>query len=201
MLLVEISNFKSEHNSTFSAAVAEFAKKFGLDRFFGTNAIVLTRGGHVWRAWWKDAGYETFLQLIPELNSPHLPKILSRVRTEPAKFKGLPRGMTLKYVKIEKLEPMEPSNLSDAIDSVGAALYSSRQKIASIDELLKVSLKIPSDSDAEIDDIKDEIKNHREFFELVLLLSKSHAINDLSSDNVMMRGSTPVITDPFSHND
>lgn len=199
MLLTEISNFKSKHDVTFHQALEQFAAKFGLGKFSGNNAVVLTRDGHVWRAWFKDAGYEKFLAIVSTMPSPHLPKILSRIREEPVQFARTPKDMTIKYVKVEKLEALEPSNFSDAVDAVGTALYKGAV-FDSIKDMLSADLKIPSHSDAELDDILDEIKKHESFFKLIIKLSKRHNLNDLNSENVMMRGNVPVITDPISSN-
>ena len=132
--------------------------------------------------------------------SKHLPKILSQVRQEPTNFLRMPSGMVINYVKVEKLEALQPSMFSDAVDAVGMAMADGA-KLDSIDDLLSAKLQIPSSSDATLDEVVHEIKKHKEFFELAIELNNKVRLNDLSSDNVMMRGSIPVITDPISDND
>jgi len=200
MILSEISNFKFTQDITFRDAIEEFVNKFGDDKFEGNNAVVITRKHYIWRAWFKDAGYEKFLKLASGYKSKHLPKILSQVRQEPTNFLRMPSGMVINYVKVEKLEALQPSMFSDAVDAVGMAMADGA-KLDSIDDLLSAKLKIPSSSDTSLDEVVHEIKKHKDFFELAIELNNKAGLNDLSSDNVMMRGSIPVITDPISDND
>ena len=200
MLLFELTNFPEKHDETFSTALQQFIEKHGVKMFEGGQATVIERGSHVWRVWFDDPGYERFLKYVDShKGNKFLPKILSKVREEPTQFKRMPKGKTIKYVKIEKLSEISPSNFTDAIDTLYFAVIPPAKLPNSVPELAELSttLKIPSDSDAEHEDIKEEILKNEDFFKLVLDLMKHHDANDLTSGNVMFRGSTPVITDPF----
>ena len=199
MLLSEILNLKSDVK--FTDAVEAFVNKHGIKAFKGSNATVIDRDGYVWRTWFNDPGFERFLKYIESNKSnPHLPKILSRVREEPVQFKGMPKGMKIKYVKVEKLSDLEPGDLSDAI---GAALILANRNIksTSVDELADLIAKkniVPSDSDATSFEIAGTVRKYKKFFEVINDLHNDHRANDIISSNVMMRGDVPVITDPFS---
>jgi hypothetical protein len=199
MLLSELTNFPAQHDATFSDALNAFVEKYGLDAFEGGQATVIGRGNHVWRAWFNDPGYERFLKYV-EANKGNkfLPRILSRVREEPAKFKrSLARS--IKYVKIEKLEDLGLTFFTDALDSLYFTFIPTDKLPSTVEELAELSMtfKIPSHSDAEHEEIRDEFLKHKEFFEVVLDLMKNHNANDLTSGNIMMRGNVPVIIDPF----
>lgn len=200
MLLTEIKNFPEKHDATFTDALNQFIEKHGVKKFEGGQATVIDRGSHVWRVWFDDPGYERFLEYVEaHKGNKFLPKILSKVREEPTQFKRMPKGKTIKYVKIEKLSEAGPSNLTDAVDTLYSAGLPPAKFPDTVEELaeLSMTLKLPNDSDAEHEDIKDEILKNKDFFKVVLDLMKNHDANDLTSGNVMLRGSTPVITDPF----
>lgn len=200
MLLSEITNFPPNHDSKFTDVLNQFIEKHGVEAFHGGQAVVIDKKTYVWRVWFNDPGYERFLEYIKSNQSnKYLPKILSKVRVEPTQFKGMPKGLTIKYVKIEKLKEAEPSNFTDAIDALYSAFLKPNKFPNTIDELsnLSMTLKSPNDSDAINNDIKEEILKNKEFFEIILDLMKHHKANDLTSGNVMFRGNIPVITDPF----
>ena len=201
MFLSEIKVFKVASDKSFKQALNDFVEKHGLKQFQGSNAVVIADKKHVWRSWFKDDGFETFLKLIDGNQSIHLPKFLSRVREEPVSFSKLPKGTVIKFIKIENLDELQPSLLSDAIDTLGSLLHSN-EKAGSVDAVLKLDLSkfIPRDSDATQEEVKSEIEKFRAFFNLILDLNSKHRFNDLNSSNVMMRGTIPVLTDPISRN-
>lgn len=200
MLLSELTNFPEKHDEKFSDALAKFIEKHSLKDFEGGQATVITRGPHVWRSWFNDPGYERFLKYVEaHKGNKFLPKVLSKVREEPTQFKGMPKGMTIKYVKLEKLTEFPISILSDALDTLYFANVKPSVLPDTVEELAELSLtfKVQQDSDAESEEIKEAILENKDFFKVVLDLMKHHDANDLSSGNVMMRGTTPVINDPF----
>lgn len=201
MFLSEIKVFKKASDKTFKQALNDFVEKHGLKQFQGSNAIVIADEKHVWRSWFEDAGFETFLKLIDGKRSVHLPKFLSSVREEPVSFSKMPKGKVIKFIKIENLDELKPSLLSDAIDTIGSMLHAN-EKAASVDDVLKLDLSkfIPRDSDATQEEVKEEIEKFSAFFNLILDLNSKQRFNDLNSSNVMMRGTVPVLTDPISTN-
>jgi hypothetical protein len=200
MLLTEIKNFPEKHDATFTDALNQFIEKHGVKKFEGGQATVIDRGSHVWRVWFDDPGYERFLVYVEaHKGNKFLPKILSKVREEPTQFKRMPKGKTIKYVKIEKLTDPGLSILTDALDTLYFASIPPAKLPDTVEDLAEMSmtLKMQPHSDAEHEEIRDEILKHKDFFKVVLDLMKNHDANDLTSGNIMLRGSTPVITDPF----
>lgn len=200
MLLFELTNFPEKHDATFAETLNQFIEKHGVKAFEGGQATVITRGSHVWRVWFDDPGYERFLKYVEShKGNKHLPKILSKVREEPTQFKRMPKGKTIKYVKIEQLEDPGLSILTDALDTLYYASSAPSKLPDTVEELAEFSmtLKVQPHSDAEHEEIRDEILANKDFFKVVLDLMKHHNANDLTSGNIMLRGSTPVITDPF----
>ena len=195
MLLSELTNFSAQHDATFFDALNAFVAKHGLEAFEGGQAVVVGRGLHVWRAWFNDPGYERFLKYI-EANKGNkfLPRILSRVREEPTKFKRSP-ARNIKYVKIEKLTDPGKTSLTDALDMLHFASIPTDKLPSTAEELAELSSTFCKPNQSEV--IRGVFLKHKEFFEVVLDLIKNHNANDLTSGNVMMRGEVPVIIDPF----
>lgn len=200
MLLSELNFFKTQDVS-FHTALQQLIDKKGLSKAEGGQGTVIwnENKNYVWKFWFKDAEYERFIKYVEaHKGNKHLPKFLSKVRTEAISFKKMPKDMVCNYVKLEKLTPLEPSTFSDALDCLNNANWQPSQVPKTINELID-SLNpkmIPNHSDAELDEITDAIRKNKEFFELCLDLMKAGA-NDLHSDNVMMRGSVPVVIDPY----
>lgn len=184
MKLTELSAFRGgDPNEKFSDVVKAFVEKHGTKKFEGNNAVVIDRGTFVWRAWLKDPGYERFLKYVQANPSNHLPKLLSRVRTENIKFKGMPNGMTIKFVKLEKLESIS-TNQEQLVDEIG--------EIA--------DLGASDDFYHAVHDLEERLGPGNDgFVLLVISLVQHHDANDIGSkDNIMRRGTVLVVSDPFS---
>jgi hypothetical protein len=167
MLLTELKNFPEKHDATFTDALEQFIAKHGLKSFEGGQATVIDRGSHVWRAWFDDPGYERFLKYVEaHKGNKYLPKILSKVREEPTQFKRMPAGKKIKYVKIEKLSDPGLTVFTDALDTLYFASVAPSKLPDTVEELaeLSMNLKIQPHSDAEHEEIRDEILKNKEFF-------------------------------------
>jgi hypothetical protein len=172
MILSEIRVLKKS-DLRYSEAIDLFVKKHGLDWDGGAHAEVYIPPGknYIWRSWTRDPGYESFLKYVQANSSnPHLPKLLSRVREEPLEFKGIPKGVTLKFVKIEKLSAL---NHGDPLE---------RLLVHGFDELTVFTKK----------DFPPEYKRFYDTCEDLI----ERGADDIDNRNVMMRGDVPVITDP-----
>lgn len=203
MLLTELKVLPDKLDISFSQAVKEFVEKHGLKAFHGGQATVIAKDNHVWRAWFRDLGYEKFLEyVLANSNNPHLPKVLSKVRSQTISVKSM-KDLNLKFVKLEKLSEIGGGNsLTDAMDTLSAADLPAEKVPKTTKELIDLlpSLKIPNYIDADVEDLQEAIKENELFFKTVLDLLKNHKANDFSIENVMMRGNVPVITDPISMN-
>ena len=144
------------------------------------NFVVKINNGDI------DEGYLEFLDFCRKTKSPHLPKI----------------GTVKKYENwyIIFIEKLEPSNLSRWINTDLLNFFSSYRG-DDWDSFEKVynALLLPNGSPFNDDSVK------KQFFELSNLVTlfegysdNGTIINDLHSNNIMMRGDTYVITDPIS---
>jgi hypothetical protein len=199
MLLSELKIFPTKQGATFSEALKELLDKHGMQAFQGGQATVLDRGSYVWRAWFDDPGYERFLAYVAKHpGSKHLPKLLSRVREEAVQFSKMPKGKTIKYIKLEKLAEAPLDDLVDAINAIDMAQLLQAKVPETVEQLaeLMLTLKPPADSEATPAELKAAVLKQPEFFKVVLDLMQ-HQANDINSGNVMFRGVTPVVIDPF----
>ena len=141
----------------------------------GMQAKVLIPPGrnYVYRLWHNDPGYDRWLTYcVQHKSSPFVPKILSRVRTLNLKFKRMP-ATEFKLVKLEKLTPVN-RELEKLLDHV----------------MVRTSGEV-------FDRMLEQAPQYKPFFEFLHTAGKYLDFNDINVDNVMMRGSTPVLTDPL----
>lgn len=176
--LLEVTIMRPSEESYFDVIDA-FVSKHKLEVDGGGHADIYMPLGkpYVWRAWTKDLGYESFLKYIERNSSnPHLPKVLSRVREEPIKHKGVPHNVTLKFVKLERLTPLRDGELHSLL----RAIQGSNQEF--------IEQRVPAVW-------RNVISRHKSFFATVRDLIERGA-DDIGHGNVMMRGEVPVIIDP-----
>ena len=163
--------------------IDHFVAKYGLDTDGGGHADVFMPKGksYVWRAWTKDPGYESFLRYVEaHKGNPHLPKVLSRVREEPIKVKGTPKGVTLKFVKLERLKPLKDEMLKDVLDEI-------RNDISAHDRVVTFNKRQAH--------WRELLKKYPLLFKTMAELYQ-YGADDIDSTNVMMRDDVPVIIDP-----
>lgn len=168
----------------------------------GSNAVVIdtkSSNSFVWRVWMDDPGFERFLGYVKNnAGSEHLPKILSRVRTEAVTFSRLVKGKTVKILKLEKLSALEKGPLFDAVESMGEMSKSDLNDVNSISSLAE-KLELPRAPNSTLEQMKAVVMANENLFLTMMDLIKHHNANDINNSNVMMRGNVPVITDPFSN--
>lgn len=198
----EATIFQSKYDSTFTDALKEFVSKHGVNVFQGGQAWVIDRGSYVWRVWFKDPGYERFLKYLESTpDSPHLPKILSKLREEPVQFSGMPNGMSIRYLKLEKLSPMSNGPFKDSVNALSFCNIRASEVPEDIVELLSKA-KLFNDTGfgrtITPKDFRDQVLRNSKFFTLVLDLMRNHKANDIADENIMQRNGVPVITDPFA---
>lgn len=183
-------------------ALQAMVDKHGLQKFTGNQATVITSANRkvVYRVWAKDPGYEKWIEIARSMqNNPHIVKVYGPVRTIPTKFKGMPKDVQLKFVKLEKLQPMQisrgPWRLAvDAGDVISNWNMSERNE-NNIDSFIE---SIAAQADTYNNDgekIREQAIAQKPFLETMLELSR-HGYNDWREENIMLRGSVLVITDP-----
>jgi hypothetical protein len=203
-LLLELIGIKNGHiDDTFPNFILELAKKHGIEIKEGLQAHVLLIPGknYVYRIWVHDSGYEDWLRYCETHQSKYLPKVLSKVRTLNVTFKRLPKDLKLKVVKLERLDPIDNVNFENALAVFNQLIFRmrlSKIKTLSIDELIEEMKNVPDDTYEEPGPhIESVVRHYEGFFEYIQGLVET--LNDIAGDNnVMMRGDTPVLSDPLS---
>jgi hypothetical protein len=176
MYLSEIFNAEIS-DQRWTDIVNAMIEKHGLESFHGLQATVVATPDrdHVYRIWTRDPGYERWLDIARGMqDNPHVMKILSRVRTIPTKFKGMPKDLKVKFVKLEKLKPIV-KNKARADQAFHYWTFSEDKE--NIDQSFMM--------------------NNKSFFDTLNKINDKVRLNDVTADNVMMRGDTLVLVDPL----
>lgn len=187
MLLFEVFD-TPKVESKWTDFVQALVDKYGLQKFTGNQATVLSSRDRtsVYRIWSKDPGFEKWLSYVQQhQDNPYVVKVLSKVHVVQTQFKSMPSDVKLKIVKLEKLTPISDQHFWNALDTVVA-----EQPVADFEQF-KNSIE------QAYSNVKPVIDKYEPFFRFVHQLMVFGA-NDLNSENVMMRGNVPVVTDPFS---
>jgi len=168
----------------------------------GSSAIAVKHGSRqeVIKFWIKDSGYEEFIKFVRSNPSKHFPKFLTPPKELSSFFlrhSEFPKK--IKYVRMEALTPIE-TNSTDVRDL--NRLFWLAKDAESIDDFLdKVKRRedrlFPHSMDTE------ELKEFSALiYKLVTeALKKKKTFLDIHYGNVMKRGSTFVIIDPFANAD
>lgn len=203
MLLNEIINAPSSE-MRWTDALQAMVDKHGLHKFTGNQATVITSPDRkaVYRVWARDPGYEKWLAVAETMqDNQHIVKILGRLRTIPTRFKGLPKDVQLKFAKLEKLEPLADGPLHDMVSVADDILknwsVSEREEhdVESFIETMAAQAETLTDDPEEGAKLKRIAEQHKSFLKTQLELSLK-GYNDFHAENVMLRGTTLVITDP-----
>lgn len=148
-------------------------KQYLLGEGYFSGVFARPQDNYVIKLFGDDAGYSKFLQYVLEnKNNPHVPKL----RGKPVKF--------LKHyniVRIEKLSPVATPEQQDIFQLLydyvhqfnSSAIYAeqNRQKVE---------------------------KLYPQIIPLLQEMAKNKMILDFHNKNMMFRGDTPVITDPYA---
>lgn len=170
----------------------------------GAYATVYEKDGTAIKFWKTDGAYEAFIDFCLKNKSEHLPKFLSKIKKI-----SHPNGDKFSYIKMEKLSPVSPdtkvyginaeylsTRFSDWFEN-GKKKISNASQISSAVALYmeeKVERRFKNLSDSDIDSIIG-------FLEMALrvhlVADYDKVYPDMHSENVMLRGNTLVITDPY----
>lgn len=195
--------FDTNQDTTFADTMQAFIDKHKLQRFDGNNAIVIAdeKRSYVYRVWAYDPGFEEWLQYAEKhQDNPHVIKLLSKVKTSKATFDKLPKNLKLNYIKVEKLKPLT-RDLADFFEAHHFAGMYYGKPAKTFEEHMERLRKFVDkgeyvDYGFEWDDawykLMDEQKS---VIELILELMNK-GFNDTNAENMMMRGSVVVLTDP-----
>ena len=199
MLLNEIFN-SDKSDQRWTDQLQALIDKHGLKKFSGNQATVITSDDStsVYRIWARDPGYEKWLAVAEKMQSnPHVMKIKGRMRTVPTQFKGMPKDVKLRFVKLEKLAPIRDDEINElviAADHILSGWSISERNEHDVDSFI-ATIMAELERDENLPHMKELAEKHRSFLETVLEVSRN-GFNDFHEENVMLRGDTLVITDP-----
>lgn len=208
MNITELLGTKQYRNLTdleSDDAVQKFMDAGGYKKLgSGAFATVYEKDGTAIKFWKTDGGYEAFIDFCLKNKSEHLPKFLSKIK----KIKH-PNGDRFSYIKMEKLTPVQDktvvygvraydlsSNFTSWFDNASKKISdgSNMSAIALYMET-RVEKKYPNLTENDVDKIIG-------FLELALRIhleaDYDKVYPDMHYENVMLRGQTLVITDPFN---
>lgn len=199
MRLTEIFN-SEKSDQRWTDQLQALIDKHGLKKFSGNQATVITSDDSksVYRIWSRDVGYEKWLAVAEKMQSnPHVMKIQGRMRIIPTQFKGMPKDVKLKFVKLEKLTPIHDDDLNELIiaaDHILSGWSMSERNEHDVDSFIE-TIMAELARDENVPQLRALAEKHRSFLETVLEVSRN-GFNDFHEENIMLRGDTLVITDP-----
>lgn len=195
MLLTELHGYKRYVDKTFDQILSALKARIARD---GANSIVVVPRGdqpYVYKAWMKDEAYEAYLELIKTLHgNPYVPKV-GPIKKVPLFFKR--QGHVDGHLNVVKIERLEPSHSSASAELLARLLQ----------ELLNAKLNGSDEFAKQFAASffkKSEFAGDEHLIEFVVALKRLHDQHgdnfaaDCRSDNIMLRGSQLVVTDPLT---
>lgn len=175
----------------------------------GYFAVVFTHESNVaYKFWAYDPEYEKFIQICNKhKDNPFFPKFLSPVKTITSFFKRseiFPDK--IKYIKMEILKPYHQQKISgeatlrDFINYfIDVGQYKNDKDIPKIIEAMFNSLPMLRKGAVRTEELSKQITD---LYEALFIIRNELDldINDLHSENYMLRGNQVVITDPVAEN-
>jgi hypothetical protein len=213
MILTELHGYKQYLDKDFYELMNLLKTHADINDNGRFSTIVIPRSGeHVYKIWTNDEGYETYYNIAKRLQGNKFVPKLGLIRKLPIFFKR-PDTVDgyLKIVKLEKLKPFNDRGLGIALAefirffvSEKIELTSFKQEHAGNDvkrfvDGRRAYKSAPNLYKFEVDDLET---SSDDLFELAHALRSAMINNedlcfDMHSGNIMLRGSQPVITDPF----
>jgi hypothetical protein len=176
----------------------------------GSHGVALTDGKKAFKFWIFDSAYEDYIKLARKhQDNPFFPKLLSPIRELPRLFKDISEEHPVKYIKLEMLEEVTYDDLKIKIaenfeEEVHAADIFDRWCEVEPAYLQDELAKYYEVSIATFERLTPEFQEMYEFARMLLKeLRVSTGVHvhghtfDISSANVMRRGSQLVFIDPI----
>jgi hypothetical protein len=196
MKLTELASLKKVSEDTIAAFLNKLIKDGKIKVRNGSFAFVVipTDADFVYKVWTEDDAWEHYLKYVQaHPDNEHLLKILGRVKTIPFTFKR-PKDVDakLKIVKIEKLGELQKD--PEAYGQVkGLTKFLRSHKVDSLthDDAADIAQYIV--------DAEGVASVPLDFIKTVIDVVQARGLNDndLHTENVMLRGKTLVVTDPY----
>ena len=199
MKLLELTGIKNQSDKEITDIVISLIKKkydfLGIGSF-GTVFDNPKKPNEVIKFWIKDPAYEYFLKVAKSINSPHLINVIKQGSIT----LNLETPVTIKYARLEKLEyatEVDGINIDNFVFLVAQTLDvdNGRDFIEQIYQLINDN----RNSIVDFMDFKEFSKDTIECIHVIKKLSdKSKSFDwDLHSGNIMKRGNTLVVVDPY----
>lgn len=191
MQVFELQGYKSQTSGhTLQTYLESLIDNHKVKLHNGQFALVIDAPGvdYVYKLWTKDEAFEHWMSVCKKHNNPNLPKFIGRVKTLPNFFirrKGF--ESPIKIVKMEKLKPFDMK-----YKNLGERLYQLYANGASLDTIIRIftNKETPKEFIMFVKNIMPIIEHEKPV----------HFTFDLHPGNIMMRGSTLVLTDALATN-
>ena len=206
MLLTELTGIKNQSDKSLNDLIIDFIAKNYKKIGIGSFAAVFEnpkKPNEVIKFWFNDPGYEHFLNVAKSINSPHIIKVIKQgsitlnLDTSP---------IIIKYARLEKLTPFIHHGKPEKIDNINLEFFT---------HILNLTLQLPVDEFIEgfyfkFNSIYGKFEQPNLSKETINFMKiakqiydKLHEFEtwDLHAENIMKRGTTLVIIDPYSSYD
>jgi hypothetical protein len=164
-------------------------KKINVKNGSFSVVIIPENEDFVYRVWTQDGGWLDYMEYcIDHQDNPHILKIKSRAKKIPFIFQR-PEGFetTLYVVKTEKLQPLISNiDLFDQVRVFSNIVQRDFPTYAIVNKRIKEQTGIKTDFDKSLYDTVKDLQEHSPF------------LLDISTSNVMLRGTTLVLSDPIA---
>ena len=199
MKLLELTGIKNQSDKEITDIVINLIKKkydfLGVGSF-GTVFNNPKKPNEVIKFWIKDPAYEHFLKVAKSINSPHLINVIKQGSIT----LNLETPVTIKYARLEKLEyatEVDGINIDNFVFLVAQTLDvdNGRDFIEQIYQLVNNN----RNSIVDFMNFKEFSKDTIECIHVIKKLSdRAKSFDwDLHSGNIMRRGNTLVVVDPY----
>lgn len=218
MILAEIHGYKRYLDKDFYELMDLLKTSADINNDGKFSTVVIPRTGeHAYKVWTNDEGYEAYYHVATRLQgNVYVPK-LGRIRKLPIFFKRPDKvDGYLKIVKLEKLTKVHERSFASDLGNLfklmveKVSLEGFKQEHAGKDIARFISQHRQDSVWAKAEQVSHKVdalaaleKTSADLFTLaqalrqVVLNNEGDLELDLHGDNVMMRGSQPVVIDPF----
>lgn len=191
MNIFELQGYKSQTSGhTLQTYLEYLIDNHKVKLYNGQFALVIDSPttDYVYKLWTKDDAFEHWMNVCKSHDNPNLPKFIGRVKTLPNFFirrEGF--NSPIKIVKMEKLKPFDMK-----YKTLGERLYQLYANGTSLETIIRIfsNKETPKEFTTFVKNIMPIIEHEKPV----------HFTFDLHPGNIMMRGSTLVLTDALATN-
>ena len=206
MKLLELTGIKNQSDKEITDIVINLIKKKYKLLGVGMCGVAFDnpkKPNEVIKFWFNDPGYEHFLKVAKSINSRHVIKVIKQgsitlnLDTSP---------IIIKYARLEKLTPFIHHGKPEKIDNINLEFFT---------HILNLTLQLPVDEFIEgfyfkFNSIYGKFEQPKLSKETINFMNIAKQIHDklheyetwdLHAENIMKRGTTLVIIDPYSSYD